>query len=44
MVRFSEGAKDFSALHSVETGTGTHSASYPMITRVSFSESKAAEA
>jgi hypothetical protein len=39
-----EEARDFRPLHSVQTGFGTHTASYPMGTGVSFPGSKAAGA
>jgi hypothetical protein len=41
-VRFLTEARDFSLLHSVQTGTGTHPASYPMGTRGSFPGDKVA--
>jgi hypothetical protein len=42
-VRFPAGAR-FSLLHSVQTGSGDHPASYPKGTRDDFSWSKATEA
>jgi hypothetical protein len=42
-VRFPAGAGNFS-LHRVQNGSGAHSASYPMGTRVSFPAGKAAGA
>jgi hypothetical protein len=36
LVRFPVGAKDFSLLHSVQTGSGAHLTSYPMGTRGPF--------
>jgi hypothetical protein len=41
-VRFPAGAGDFSLHHSVQNGSGAHSASYPMGTRVSFPGGKTA--
>jgi hypothetical protein len=41
-VRFPVGARYFSLLHSVQTGSGAHPASYPMGTGFSFSGGKAA--
>jgi hypothetical protein len=43
-VRFLAGARDFSLLHSVQTGSGAHPASCPMGTKVPFSGSRAAGA
>jgi hypothetical protein len=43
-VRFSAGAGNFSLHHSVQNGSGSHPASYPMGTRGSFSAGKAAGA
>jgi hypothetical protein len=43
-VRFPEGAGNFSFHHRVQKGSGAHTASYPMGTRGSFPESKAAGA
>jgi hypothetical protein len=34
--------QEFSFLHAVQTGSGVHPNSYPMVTRGSFSDSKAA--
>jgi hypothetical protein len=42
-VRFRAGAGNFSLRHIVQTGSGTHPASYPMGTSGSFPGSKAAE-
>jgi hypothetical protein len=36
--------QDFSVLHSVQTGSGAHPASYPMGSRFDFHRSKAARA
>jgi hypothetical protein len=44
MVRFPAGAANFSLHHRVHNGSGAHSASYPICTRSSFPEGKAAEA
>jgi hypothetical protein len=41
-VRFPAGAGNFSLRHRVQTGSGVHSASYPMGTRGSFPGGKAA--
>jgi hypothetical protein len=41
-VRFLAGAGNFSPHHRVQNGSGAHPASYPMGTRVSFPEGKAA--
>jgi hypothetical protein len=41
-VRFPTGERDFSLLHSVQTGSGAHPASYPMGTGGYFPEGKAA--
>jgi hypothetical protein len=41
-VLFLEGARDFSQLHSVQTGSGAHTASYPMGIRGTFPGGKAA--
>jgi hypothetical protein len=41
-VRFPAGAGTFSLHHHAHNGSGVHPASYPMGTRVSFSEGKAA--
>jgi hypothetical protein len=35
-VRFPAGARDFSLLHSMQTGSGVHPASYPVGTEGSF--------
>jgi hypothetical protein len=43
-VRFPAGAGNFSLHHSVQNGPGAHPASYPMGTRDSFPEGKAAGA
>jgi hypothetical protein len=43
-VRFPVGAGNFSLHNSVQTGSGAHPDSYPMGTRGSFSEDKAAGA
>jgi hypothetical protein len=43
-VRFPAGAGNFSLHHRVQNGSGAHTASYPMGTRVSFHEGKAAGA
>jgi hypothetical protein len=43
-VRFPAGAGHFSLHHRVQTGSGSHSASYPMVNRGSFRENKAAGA
>jgi hypothetical protein len=43
-VRFPEGARDFYLLHSVQTDSGVHVASYPTHTGTSFSAGKAAGA
>jgi hypothetical protein len=43
-VQFLAGAGNFSLHHRVQNGSGTHSASYPMGTRGSFPEGKAAGA
>jgi hypothetical protein len=43
-VRFPLGARDFSVLQSVQTGSGLHSASYPMGTEGSFPWDKAVRA
>jgi hypothetical protein len=43
-VRFSAGAGNFSLHHRVQNGSGAHPASYPMGSRGSFSEDKAAGA
>jgi hypothetical protein len=43
-VRFPAGAKYFYLLHNVQTGSGAHSASYPMGTRGCFLSGKAAGA
>jgi hypothetical protein len=43
-VRLPAGAGNFSLRHHVQTGSGTHPASYPMGTRDSFSGRKAAGA
>jgi hypothetical protein len=43
-VRVLAGAGDFSILHSVQTGSGAHQASYPMCTEVNFLGGKAAGA
>jgi hypothetical protein len=43
-VRFPARATDFSLFHSVQTGSGPHSASYPMGAGDSFPVSKAAGA
>jgi hypothetical protein len=43
-VRFPAGAGNFSHHHRVQTGSGTHSASYPMGTRGSFPGGKVAAA
>jgi hypothetical protein len=43
-VRFPAGAGNFSLNHRVQTGSGTHPASYPMGTRGSFLGGKAAVA
>jgi hypothetical protein len=43
-VRFPEGAGNFSLNHRVQTGSGAHPASYPMVTRGSFPGGKAAGA
>jgi hypothetical protein len=40
-VRFPAGAGNFSLHHRLQNGSGTHPASYPMGTRVSFSGGKA---
>jgi hypothetical protein len=42
--RFPAGTRDFSFLHSIQTGTEIHPASYPMVTGGSFPERKAAGA
>jgi hypothetical protein len=44
MVRFPEGARNFSLHHRVQNGSGAHPASYPMGTRRSFPGVKAAGA
>jgi hypothetical protein len=41
-VRFPAGAGNFCLHHRVQNGSGAHSASYPIGTRVSFPEGKAA--
>jgi hypothetical protein len=41
-VRFPAGAGNFSLLHSVQTGSGVHPASYPMSTGGSLPRGKAA--
>jgi hypothetical protein len=41
-VRFPAGAGNFSLHHRVQKGSGAHPASYPIVTRGSFSGSKAA--
>jgi hypothetical protein len=41
-VRFPAGAGNFSLHHCVQNGSGVHPASYPMGTRSSFPEGKAA--
>jgi hypothetical protein len=43
-VRFAVGARDFSFLHSLQTGSGAHSASYPMGVGGSFPGAEAANA
>jgi hypothetical protein len=43
-VRFPAEARNFSLHHSVQNGSGAHPASYPMGTRGSFPEGKAAGA
>jgi hypothetical protein len=43
-VRFTMGAGNFSLHHRVQNGSGAHPTSYPMGTRVSFREGKAAGA
>jgi hypothetical protein len=43
-VRFAAGAGNFSLHHRVQTGSGTHPASYPMGIRESFPGGKAAGA
>jgi hypothetical protein len=44
MVRFPAGAGNFSLSHRVQTGSGAHTASYQMGTRVSFPGGKSAGA
>jgi hypothetical protein len=39
-VRFATGARDFSVIHSIQTSSGAHPASYPMGTGGSFPEGK----
>jgi hypothetical protein len=39
-IRFSAGARDFALLHNVQTGSKTHSASYPMGTGFSITRGK----
>jgi hypothetical protein len=41
-VRFPAGAGNFSLHHCVQDGSAAHLVSYPMVTRVSFPEGKAA--
>jgi hypothetical protein len=43
-VRFPAGTRDFSLFHSVQTGSGADTASYPVGTEGSFPGSKAAGA
>jgi hypothetical protein len=43
-VRFLEGARDFSFLHNVQTGSGAHPHCYSMVIGGFFFEGKAAEA
>jgi hypothetical protein len=43
-VRFPVGAENFSLHHCIQNGSGDHPASYPMDTRGSFPEGKAAGA
>jgi hypothetical protein len=43
-VRFEAGAGNFSLHHRIQNGSGSHPASYPMGTRVSFPRGKAAGA
>jgi len=42
-VRFLAGAANFSLRHRVQTGSGAHPASYPMISRGSFLGGEVAE-
>jgi hypothetical protein len=42
-VRFPVRARDFSLHHIVQTGSGAHPASYPMVTAGSFPRGKVAE-
>jgi hypothetical protein len=43
-IRFPTGERDYSLLHSVQTGSGAHPASYPVGTGSSFPWTKAARA